>query len=119
MSISRSIGIACLSAMLTVEASSQVDRAQTLPAPQRVYLASRIYSAVEQYFAGWTPELRKQFDEALQSRLKLRNRAGLHVNLGEAHDGVGIEGGTRHHLIDHGEGLIEKRAGFFHDYFAG
>ena len=69
MSISRSIGIACLSVMLTVEASSQVDRAQTLPAPQRVYLASRIYSAVEQYFAGWTPELRKQVDETYQQYL--------------------------------------------------
>jgi hypothetical protein len=45
-SIGRRLGIACLSVMLTVEAGSQADRAQTLPAPQRIYLASRIYSAV-------------------------------------------------------------------------
>ena len=69
MSIGRCIGIALLSVTFTVEASSQVDRAQTLPAPQRVYLASRIYTAVEQYFAGWTPELRKQFDDAYQQYL--------------------------------------------------
>ena len=64
MSIGRCAAVVFLSAIFALEARPQVVPSPTLPAPQRIYLASRIYSAVETYFAQWTPELREQFEEA-------------------------------------------------------